>query len=110
MSEQTESDALTLIDELIDGPSKGEFYGINDVLRAKLRTIRYAFTSQRNAVVEECAKAADDYAASCLMERGNAGAMNDRRAAEKADSARLASEDIAQAIRALATKEPSDEA
>ena len=55
-----ENEVVALLDELLDGPTKGAFYGIGSGLRNKLETIRLtALRSDRNAVVEECAKVAD---------------------------------------------------
>ena len=50
---------------------------------------------------EACAKVAEEHADSCAQARGNAGAFNDRHAVWQAEAERMASLNIAAAIRSL---------
>lgn len=71
-----QGEALTLLAELLDGPSQGAFHGINDALRAKLETIRQTLRSTTPARAEAKDEgAAGSDCASCFGSGKDAGSQ-----------------------------------
>lgn len=68
-----------------------------EIANLLIRTFEPASAEMREA----CAKVAEEHADSCAQARGNAGAFNDRHAMWQAEAERMASLNIAAAIRSL---------